>query len=565
QAVPAAGQLKIEALAVPKRAFVERYWERPDYYLMTQSDFEQRFPNLPYADEDKKHNWKATTTAFEQEVQLEGQDTLFLNFSGWAVGHYRATLELNDEDGNKVESIKHFVIFDSNKQLLPPGTIAWSKSVKDGKHEPGSTYQRLLGSATNEIPYFIEVEQRNGTTRKEWLRPASWQRINHTVQETDRGNFFVYVQALQYNRFFQFREEVQVPWSNKKLDISYQTFRDKLLPGEDESWTLKISGPGKEAVAAELVATMYDASLDAYRPHNWRFQPYPSNYSSGQWSPQDFSAVYGYAVFARNVLPIYRSDRTYQKLNWCNWDSWYGRGMATTLSAPSMYMDTAAEADEVVAFGIKSRKGEAAPTPSGYEPVVANVITENAPPPSGDSKPPVRKNLKETVFFFPQLRTDEEGNVLIKFTMNEALTRWKFMALAHTASLQYALTEQEVVTQKQLMIEPNAPRFMRQGDKLVFTAKVSNLSEGQLTGGAKLQLFDAASMRPLDLEFGNESAKQVFTVEPGLSQVVAWAINVPDDFSGAIAHRVTAEAGNFADGEESALPILTNRTLVTET
>ena len=567
---PAEGQLTIEALASPPRALVHRYWDRPDYYLMEKAEFVQRFPHLPYADEHEKHNWASTGTVFEAPVKMNGQDTLFLNYDGWNVGHYRATLSLRDENGEKVESVKHFALFDSKKQRVPEGLVTWEMPTEEGPFQPGNKYQHWLGSATAKIPYLIEVEGRDGINRQEWLKAARWQQISQSIEETDRGNLFLYIQAFQYNRAFQFQRQIPVPWSNKKLQITYQTFRDKLLPGAEETWALKISGPEKEAVAAELVAGMYDASLDAYRMHNWHFNPFPNAYARSQWSAQVFSASYGNAFFYGGSPALNPAPRQYRQLNWHNWVNWYGYGRsgAEVMTKSRAYEEEAVGfSDQIATYSAKSGR-EAAPAPQAAMAAPPDPEADSmADGESEDPKPApsVRRNLKETVFFFPQLRTDEAGDVILRFTMNEALTRWKFLAFAHTTSLQYALSEQEIVTQKQLMVQPNAPRFVRQGDRIAFTAKVSNLSDGSLKGSAQLQLFDAVSMQPIDKVLQNTAQQQPFSIEAGQSQGVSWMLQVPEDFTGAIVHRVTAEAGPYADGEESALPVLTNRTLVTET
>ena len=567
----AEGEVTIEALAPPPRALVNRYWERPDYYLMEEAEFVQRFPNLPYADEDEKRNWATTGTVFEAPVQMDGQDTLFLNYSGWEAGHYKATLQLRDESGEIVETVKYFALFDSQKQRLPAGVVAWEIPAGDAPFQPGDTYQHFLGSATAEIPYLIEVEGRDGISRQEWLKPASWQQISQSIKEEDRGDLYLYIQAVQYNRPFQFQQRIPVPWSNKKLDITYQTFRDKLLPGAEETWELKISGPEKEAVAAELVAGMYDASLDAYRMHNWYFNPFPNTYPRSQWAAQVFSAAYGNSFFSSGRPSFNIAPRQYRRLDWHNWQGWntFARGATLGLTESQAYED-AANVDRLAPTGYAFNKSmgaeEAAPRTAMAPPPPAEADSmAGSGPEAPKPEPAIRRNLKETVFFFPQLRTDEAGNVLLRFTMNEALTRWKFLAFAHTTSLQYALSEQEVVTQKQLMVQPNAPRFVRQGDRIAFTTKVSNLSEAPLQGTARLQLFDAVSMEPIDALFGNAEQEQPFSAEAGQSQGLSWMLEVPEDFTGAIVHRVTAEAGSYADGEESALPVLTNRTLVTET
>jgi len=174
-----------------------------------------------------------------------------------------------------------------------------------------------------------------------------------------------------------------------------------------------------------------------------------------------------------------------------------------------------------------------------------------------------RTNLNETAFFFPQLETNEVGEIIVKFTIPEALTKWKFMAMAHTKDLKVGYITEEVVTQKKLMVMPNAPRFMREGDKMTFTAKVSNLAEKDLSGNAQLLLFNAITMKPIDALFKNDKAIIPFTTKKGQSARLAWNIIIPEGVE-AVTYRVVAKAENFTDGEEMALPILTNRMLVTE-
>jgi len=165
----------------------------------------------------------------------------------------------------------------------------------------------------------------------------------------------------------------------------------------------------------------------------------------------------------------------------------------------------------------------------------------------------------------PNLKTDADGNVVIKFTMNEALTRWKLLGLATTKDLKIATTSKEIITQKELMVQPNAPRFLREGDKINFTAKVSNLTENDLTGEATIQLFDALTMQPIDAKLGIDKAIIPFTAKAGQSAPLSWTLDIPFGEVMAVTHRVIATAGNYSDGEESTVPVVTNRMLVTET
>lgn len=174
-----------------------------------------------------------------------------------------------------------------------------------------------------------------------------------------------------------------------------------------------------------------------------------------------------------------------------------------------------------------------------------------------------RKNLDETAFFFPHITTDESGDFSFSFTTPEALTRWKLRLLAHDKNWITGQTEQIAVTQKELSIIPNAPRFLRQGDTIHFSAKVTNLSLSTLSGSATLLLFDAITQAPIDLKLKNISAIQTFNLESKNSSAVSWTLVIPEDIE-AITYRVVAKAGSFSDGEENILPVLSNRILVTE-
>ena len=175
-----------------------------------------------------------------------------------------------------------------------------------------------------------------------------------------------------------------------------------------------------------------------------------------------------------------------------------------------------------------------------------------------------RKNLQETAFFYPTLQTNEEGEVIIKFTVPEALTKWKMLGLAHTKDLKYGITTNELVTQKQLMVTPNLPRFFRENDKIILTAKVDNLSEADMSGTAQLFLYDATTMKEISSTLlGKNPAVTTFNAVKSKSAALSWELNIPEGL-GAITCKIVAGAGKYTDGEENAIPVLTNSMLVTE-
>ncbi len=237
--------------------------------------------------------------------------------------------------------------------------------------------------------------------------------------------------------------------------------------------------------------------------------------------------------------------------------------------------DDNAELDEVVITGYSEKNEEAeemdmpfAISSKGYqkEQEADKIETEGIQ---------IRKNLQETAFFFPQLHTDQEGNVSFSFTTPEALTKWKLQLLAHTKTLESATSTLETVTQKELMVIPNAPRFLREGDKITISTKIANISDKNLSGQAVLQLFDALTGKDISStlirNFDNslplgEMAKpeRDFSVDAKGNTQVSWNLFIPDDVQ-AVQYKVIAKAGDFSDGEQNALPVLTNRMLVTET
>lgn len=574
QHVNVKGKITIQRLESPTQYYHDRYWGKPDQYTIPEALFKSTFPNIAYKKEDERESWAVKEQVYAGDLDTGVSDSLRLDMSAWAIGYYVVTVSVTDPSGQPVESKSYYELFDRKARKVAPNVLFRHETDKT-QYEPGEEAQlSLISGLATPIHVRLEIENGKGEVISRWVKLAQWKEELQAIAEQDRGNLPYVLAFIHQNRFYTYSGIISVPWSNKDLTISYQTFRDKLRPGQEEEWQLKISGPKKESVAAEMVAAMYDASLDALAPHNWSASFYPYNYNRVYWIGNDFRAGDSYN------LPWDRSRnedldtpmRAYRQLNWFGWISdgnyWRGGGRMYKNSAGAMdnrVMDQAAP--EMLAATVPGMRAEPAPAMDGDAAAFNWSDKEEEKPQEKAAPPPpaVRTNLKETVFFFPQLNTDAEGNVLIKFTMNEALTRWKFMAFAHTKTLQYGLSSKEIVTQKELMVLPNAPRFVREGDQIEWTAKVTNLTDKPLKGKARLMLFDAVSMEPVDQLLGNQNNSVDFSTEAGQSARLAWNLKIPTGKIMALTHRIVAEAENFSDGEESAVPVLTNRMLVTET
>jgi uncharacterized protein YfaS (alpha-2-macroglobulin family) len=406
--------------------------------------------------------------------------------------------------------------------------------------------------------------------------------------ETDRGGMAMSYAFVQHNRVYKGGESFTIPWSNKELNISYSTFRDKLLPGANEKWTVKITGNKGEQVAAEMLAGMYDASLDQFKPHSWnRINIWPSLYNAVNWLEKGFNKVESEAYNKREATYVQPLNKRYDRLGfyrttkeeesfgmennlYLNYDMLENKTPGIVLRGAAQMAAPVLKEEIMGAFSDGYVSSTSKRKESGKVVYQKNEVITSAIPflevGQGDSDKAVqvRKNFNETAFFFPNLKTDAEGNISFEFTIPEALTKWKLMTLAHTKDLASGYIEKTTVTQKPLMVQPNASRFLREGDKMEFSAKIVNLGDSEVTGTAQLELLDAATNKPVDGWFKNVFPTQYFTVAAGQSAAVKFPMEVPFNFNSAMSYRIIAKTNNASDGEEMALPVLTNRMLVTE-
>jgi len=560
--------VKIMRLKVPEHVLQQRSWTRPDVYLISEEDFKQRFPLIPYRNEDDRTTWKETNLNYEATLDTETDSVLNINdLKRWETGVYKIVMTAEDVFGEEVNVTRFFRLYSEKDNDLPDNRTE-QFIVLDKDVEPGEHARFLVGSAYTDVRMLYTLTAKGGVREQKWIDIDENQKLlEFPVKEEDRGGIQVSFIFVSQNKSYSFSSNIHVPYTNKELDISFESFRNKLLPGEEEKWSIKIRNSTGEKVAAEMLAGMYDASLDTFVPQAWRFSLYYSRYYSSAWDAANaFTLSSGQSYRETQVVDPKNipSPRTYKSLYWTGHYAYgWGYGSIKTKDAragreaiPMTREMTALDEVAIVEESGSSEQQNDRDKVGGF-----------APPAAPDKKDlediPVRKNLQETAFFFPDLRTNEEGDVIFSFTIPEALTRWKFLGLAHTQDLSYGLITRELVTQKDLMIVPNQPRFFREGDEIYFSAKVVNMSDGELDGKATLQLLDAISMKPLDKEFENLDQEVGFEVSEGNSSYVSWKLKVPEN-SGPVMYRVIATADDYSDGEEMVIPVLKNRMLVTE-
>lgn len=364
------------------------------------------------------------------------------------------------------------------------------------------------------------------------------------------------------------------PLSEKKLDIAWKTFRNRLTPGQKEEWTLKITTPDGKPAKAQLMSVLYDKSLDQIAPHSWKM-----SLGFSQWLPSCFwtSNLWYYKMDLLGVYPTKYFDQ--KQLDVDKFDgkyfSYYAYMQAVELSKLERSSGGTVESvriqkDEVVreeAKGIwirsskMTRVGAAAPSANKVFDVV-----EEMPQFAGGSgsdarqfldKVQVRENMNETAFFYPALESDNNGNVAIRFTLPESVTTWKFMGLAHDKEMRNGLLVDEAVAQKTVMVQPNMPRFLREGDKSTIVVKLFNTSDKKVSGNARMQILDPETNKVVWQKTQN------YCIDAEGSATISFDVQGLKE--GVYINKVVAAGNGYSDGEQHYLPVLSNRELVVNT
>ncbi|WP_432412856.1 MG2 domain-containing protein [Rasiella sp. SM2506] len=671
--VPAEVTVTMYKLKAPESVLRKRPWNAPDYQEYSEAQFKKLFPHDPYNNEDDVKTWEQGEQVFSKTVNTDKIDEVELgNLKRWASGAYIIIAKTTDKFGQEVLA-KHYTALFSDKDETPADNQLFEILFDQETYKTGDqVFVTVKSNAAITVTLSVEKKKQISETFVIALDNNS-KTISVPVTGDDVGGFAIHYSLTAFNSFEGDSKLIQVPAPKTELTIETNTFRDKLEPGVPETWSFIIKGPDGEKVSAELLASMYDASLDQFTPHQWQFNPQPSLQYRSLGSP-DANNSFGSRALALQYNYRTNYNQKTQHFDQYNWfgftiagqtwkynsylnnlrkrvkDSYSAQVEAGTIigfvydqnglplpgvnvllkgeddkrdtqtdfdgkfsmkaepeeelifsyvgfrtinfilkknNVIEIYMREDSEAlDEVIVTGYGIPREKKA---LGY--AVSTIETESVEnAPEGDveellnSRVPgvavndsinkqqaldfdnvkIRKNLQETAFFFPQLRTDADGNISFNFTTPEALTRWKLQLLAHTKELDTKVSTFETVTQKELMVVPNAPRFLREGDEIIISSKISNLSDTNLSGQAVLQLNDAVTGESIDIALGNRNAVKDFSVEKSNNTQVSWRLQIPSTVQ-AVEYKVIAKTDNFSDGEQNTLPVLSNRMLVTET
>ncbi|MBN8457014.1 MAG: hypothetical protein J0M04_04145 [Verrucomicrobia bacterium] len=495
-------------------------------------------------------------------------------------GCYRLVFEAADAGHNKVTAIRNVHVFDLEATRFPTKT-PFFVAVPDGPLEPGRPANLVWGSGYETAHALVEWYRDDTLLKREWSRPGTTQQIfSLPTAESLRGGVEVRVHQYSNNRRHSWAGVVEIPWSNKELSVKWEHNTSKLQPGANETWTAVITGPDGKPASAEMVATLYDASLDDLTSHAfagvhsllrdagwergydernwWDFASGESNQSGLGYRPdeichpfRDLLAGLDESSEGSTILVSSDGRRVISRFR-------HVTTLDTTVlnfyEPPELPNSVGTSANSLAGNGFGFPVTPATPSgPTSPEEKRENLRLEALR--RELAKVASRRKLDETAFFYPQLATDKDGKIRMTFTMPEGLGRWKFLGFAHDKELRSGHLEGETVTAKDLMVQPNPPRFLREGDTLDFTVRLSNQSDREQSGLAKFTLSDVAGAADLTAALGVASPEQAFAIPAKQSRTLAWRLTVPDG-CGFLRYQARAACGDLTDGEEGWLPVL---------
>jgi hypothetical protein len=573
-------------LITPSRLIRKRYWDQPDQFIMSETDFVKSFPNDEYRNESDVKSWKTGTTVYSHSdsttlnglFQLDKKAVSSID-PGWYLIEFRS----KDLDGEEIMDKKYVEISDHSGRS---SGLSYNKIKEENKTgEPGTSLKIQTGSDANDL-FVIRSRQGPPDSALKYSYYTLDRHINNStidISENDRGGVSVNDFFVKNNRWFSSLHNIIVPWTNKDLHITYGTWNDKVKPGSREQWKIKISGYRRDVIAAEVLTAMYDASLDQFKEQFWTVPDiYPVYNRGNSWSNNS-----NFSDAPSRMRPD--QDRSKNTLTAFTYDALINFNEGASVSGVRMMSALGANAsfsnDLLVKPGIQGYvkfKGDKNEMPESER---ANFISpkivkdeevrqETKPTDAdnmsqkNDAQIRIRKNFNETAFFRPDLKTDAQGNVEINFTMPDAMTKWKWMVLANTKDLSFGYSEKFLVSQNELMLQTNMPRFFREGDSMLLPVKIANLSSQSLSGMVRLEWMDASNNMNVDTALGNISSVMPFNVSASQSGVVFFPAIIPAHFDHPILYRISASANtkgaSYSDGEENVIPVLSNRVPVTE-
>ena len=455
-----------------------------------------------------------------------------------------------------------FVVFDKDSTTVPYSTPCWAYQSANEFPEDGGEVILQIGCADADTYILYNLFSGNKLLES-GAEKVSTGMINRRLRydKAYGGGILVSYAWIRNQEMQTHNFTIKKALPDRKLQITWKTFRDRVTPGTEEEWTLQVKDPAGRNVTANVIATLYDKSLEQLTtdtswqnfgprlswqvPHtDWEHETLRSNDLSVHHIEHHKEREYQFYEIVQTLIEGARYRRRYFSLN----SSHRISGEEVCYDAPMEEREMLCMSGSSVCY---SRSVEADAAPLGAPPALDEAADT-------DALPQLRTDMSETAFFLPQLATDSDGEVSIVFTVPDSLTTWRFKALAHTRDLRYAYFDAETIARKPVMVQSHLPRFVRVGDATTLTAKVSNTTEGAISGRVQIELLDARDERVV------YSERRAFTLGAGGSMATSFTFTSDEEVKDYLC-RLYAVGDGFSDGEQHSLPVLTDKAEVTVT
>jgi len=618
-------QMTIYPVTAPATLYKNRLWADPDQYLLSRQEYARYFPDYAYGNEDNESSWAVKTQVYDTTLTTDGKAAVlkFAALKTQPTGYYKLTINARNEAGDTTSTDDYFYLV--NEPAAPKQFSSWVIAMGTNMVNDITTASFLVGiGKTTKI--LVEKNSGGQIASSKWITlKGDKQQIIKVPVTVGEKNVSVSFFMVWQNREYTSTQNIKTKAPDNGLDIKFLTFRDNLQPGQKEQWKIQVTGKSGEKEAVEMLAGMYDASLDALGgSDDWASFLNINNRSSGQsfgWddgfirqlstTPLKQNTYYYFGSINRSyeqfgvILPanermlhevtingtssiVYKTDTVeYRAADYKVRDNSSVDDLLKHMEGFEVGADGSitSQGQAITRARLNGRDYAGADLSAAIKNLPADIVEKiqvvddygdqagRTGIKDGDpekilnitvSRPVIpRTNFNETAFFYPQLHTDSAGQIVIDFTIPESLTQWKFRALAHTKDLKTGYIEREIVTQKQLSITANMPRFLREGDTITVSARLTNLTAGELKGHISLQLLNALTAQKIALLQNPAEGEQDFDIAAASTRAVSFKLIIPAGLD-ALTYRLTAESGDFSDGEENTLPVLPNRMLVTE-
>lgn len=446
-----------------------------------------------------------------------------------------------------------YTVFDLKSKKMPFKTMLW-KNIDKTTARPGETINYYIGSSENNMSALVMVKRGKTILKMERITlNNNIYKFSYKVREEDRGRLDFQVATVRYNTEIRHIDYVDVPFDNMKLNVVLNTERNKLLPGSEETWSVTVKDYKDNPAKVPIIAVMYDAALDNFCTLDWYFNTLPTiPANSIIMSDRSFDT---HIISQYHYIPGFHNEGSsvYSKINLLS-NRYFGlmskerdQPVCAKLERLDISSLPIAVKDNISTQALKEDFAEAATT--------GETTSQEAKPAK------IRKDFNETAFFYPDLKTDKNGNATFTFTMPDALTKWNLKLLAYSKTLSVGNFDRSIVTQQPLMIMADMPRFVYDEDTLLIAANVINLSEDAVSPIVKLETFDGAN-NPIELILSDNNIN--ISIEPGRSQKVIWKVAMQKDVS-PLVFRFSANNDGFSDAEQHLLPVLSTDIFMTQT